>query len=85
MHHHHEGQRLTPQAAFHAHTRGGALAARDDDAGLLIGGHRADLAIWDLPGRRPGGLVDGLPDLTPGTPLPVLRRLVAAGVHHPRP
>ena len=27
----------------------------------------------------PGGLSDGLPDLTPGTPLPVLRRLVAAG------
>ena len=82
VHHHHEGQRLSPQAAFHAHTRGGAVAARDDDAGLLIGGHRADLAIWDLPSGpgSPGGLVDGLPDLTPGTPLPVLRRLVAAGV-----
>ena len=76
VHHHREDQRLSPRAAFHAHTRGGALAGRDDDAGVLQRGHRADLAVWDVP----GGLVDGLPDLTPGTPLPVLRRLVAAGV-----
>ncbi len=81
VHHQHEGQRLSPWAAFEAHTRGGALAGRDDDAGVLLPGSRADLAVWDVP----GGLVDGLPDLTSGTPLPVLRRLVAAGtpIHDP--
>jgi predicted amidohydrolase YtcJ len=74
--HHLEGQRLPVGAAFRAHTRGGALAARDDDGGDLRPGARADLAVWDVP----GGLADdGLPDLTPGTPLPVLHRLVAAG------
>jgi predicted amidohydrolase YtcJ len=74
---HHAGdQRLPVDLAFRAHTRGGALAARDDDGGHLDLGARADLAVWDVP----GGLADdGLPDLTPGTPLPTLRRLVAAG------
>jgi predicted amidohydrolase YtcJ len=74
--HHHQGQRLTVGAAFRAHTRGGAQAARDDDGGHLSPGARADLAVWDVAG---GHGDEGLPDLTPGTPLPVLRRLVAAG------
>ena len=74
--HHNEAQRLPVGLAFRAHTLGGALAARDDDGGHLGLGARADLAVWDVP----GGLgQDGLPDLTPGTPLPTLRRLVAAG------
>ena len=74
--HHHDGQRLDVGAAFRAHTRGGAVAARDDDGGHLGLGARADLAVWDVA----GGLADdGTPDLTPGTPLPSLRRLVAAG------
>ena len=74
--HHHDGQRLDVGTAFRAHTRGGAVAARDDDGGHLGLGARADLAVWDVP----GGLADdGTPDLTPGTPLPSLRRLVAAG------
>jgi predicted amidohydrolase YtcJ len=74
---HHDGdQRLPVGLAFRAHTRGGAYAAHDDEGGHLDVGARADLAVWDAP----GGLTDdGLPDLTPGTPLPSLRRLVAAG------
>ena len=59
-----------------AHTRGGALAGHDDDAGLLAPGLRADLAVWDTPG---GTTDDGLPDLGPGRPLPRLLRTVAAG------
>ncbi len=74
--HHHERQRVPVAAAFRAHTRGGSFAAHDDDGGTLVIGSRADLAVWDVP----GGFVDDLPDLTPGTPLPQLRRLVAAGV-----
>ena len=75
-HHHDEAQRLPAGLGFRAHTRGGALAGHDDDGGLLAPGHRADLAVWDVP----GGLTDaGLPDLTPGTDLPVLLRTVAAG------
>ena len=75
-HHHDEDQRLPAPLGFRAHTRGGALAGHDEDGGLLAPGHRADLAVWDVP----GGLDEhGLPDLTPGTELPRLRRTVAAG------
>lgn len=74
--HHDEAQRIDPRAAFHAHTRGGALAARDLDAGHLERGARADLAVWDCPaGLGP----DGLPDLAPDAPLPRLRRTLVAG------
>ncbi|MCW2843809.1 MAG: nfdA 6 [Nocardioides sp.] len=74
--HHRDDQRLPTYAAFHAHTRGGTFAARDDEGGVLAPGQRADLAVWDVP----GGLTDaGLPDLPPGGELPVLRRLVASG------
>lgn len=80
VHHRNPEQRLPLGFAFRAHTRGGTYAARDDDGGSLIQGARADLAIWDVP----GGLNDHdgggtLPDLTPGTPLPILQRLIAAG------
>jgi hypothetical protein len=75
--HHDDGQRLGTDRAFAAHTRGGALAARDDDGGLLAVGHRADLAVWDL---GDGALTaDGLPDLADDTDLPVLGRLLAGG------
>ena len=75
-HHHDEDQRLPSGLGFRAHTRGGALAGHDENGGLLAPGHRADLAVWDVP----GGLDEhGLPDLTPGTELPRLRRAVAAG------
>lgn len=75
-HHHDEAQRLPTGFGFRAHTRGGAVAGHDDDGGLLAPGYRADLALWEVPGR----LTDaGLPVLTPGTDLPVLLRTVAAG------
>jgi predicted amidohydrolase YtcJ len=74
--HHQAVQRLPVGLAFRAHTRGGALAGRDDEGGHLEPGARADLAVWDVPG---GVTDDGLPDLAPGTDLPVLRRLVVAG------
>lgn len=75
-HHHHPEQRLPVAAAFRAHTRGGALAGRDDAGGSLRPGARADLAVWDAP----AGLTDdGHPDLSPGAELPRLLRTVAAG------
>ena len=76
VHHRNPAQRLPVGLAFRAHTRGGTYAARDDEGGTLAQGARADLAVWDVP----GGLGEAaLPDLTPGTPLPILQRLVAAG------
>jgi predicted amidohydrolase YtcJ len=74
--HHHPEQRLPVAAALHAHTRGGALAGRDDDGGSLGPGARADLAVWDVPS---GFTDDGHPDLTHGAELPRLLRTVAAG------
>lgn len=83
VHHHHEGQRLPAGLAFRAHTRGGAFAAHDDLGGHLGQGARADLAVWDVPGgyaaSTPQESTDAMPDLTPGAPLPVLRRLLAGG------
>ena len=74
--HRHDEQRLPVGPAFRAHTRGGAFAAHDDEGGSLHRGARADLAVWDVP----GGLGDDdLPDLTPGTELPRLRRTVSEG------
>ena len=80
----------TPRPAAHpagagvrAHTRGGALRRPRRRRRRAAAGHRADLAVWDVPG---GLAADGLPDLdTRHRPLPVLRRLLAAGTHHPRP
>ena len=75
-HHREPGQRLPVEAAFLAHTRGGAYAGRDDDGGSLAVGLRADLALWDTPAGLDGV---GLPDLAPGAELPRLLRTVAAG------
>lgn len=73
-HPHQREHALSVAAGFRAHTSGGW-----DAAGLAAGdlsiGAPAHLAVWDTPARGPGFL----PDLTPGAPLPVLRRLVAAG------
>ncbi|MGH3362540.1 MAG: amidohydrolase [Nocardioides sp.] len=74
-HHHDPDQRLPVAVAFRAHTHGSAVAGRDAVAGVLAVGRRADLAVWDTP----AGLVDGLPDLAPGAPVPSLCRLVARG------
>jgi len=78
VHHHREDQRLMSALAFRAHTRGGAFAAHDDLGGHLSLGARADLAVWDeaAPGSDP---VHPMPDLSPGAPLPTLRRLLAGG------
>ncbi|WP_148613235.1 amidohydrolase [Nocardioides rubriscoriae] len=84
VHHHAPEHALTPAVAFAAHTRGGwAAAGQHDRADHLRAGDVADLAVW----RTPAALVDGLPDLTPGTELPTLVRLLAAGrtVHEGAP
>ena len=76
--------RISVRAAFTAHTRGGWRALGRDDAGVLVPGAPASYAVWaptDLvvqaPDERvsnwstdPRSGVPGLPDLTPGGPLP---------------
>ncbi|GAA2711954.1 MULTISPECIES: amidohydrolase [Streptomyces] len=85
--------RISVRAAFTAHTRGGWRATGRDDAGVLVPGAPADYAIWrtgdlvvQVPDDRvanwstdPRSGTPGLPDLTPGTPLPVCLRTVVAG------
>ncbi len=98
--HHNPDQRLSVRAAFTAHTRGGWRAARRDDAGMLVPGAPATLAVWEAadllvqaPDERiaawstdPRSGVPGLPDLTPGTPAPTCRATVVDGVEvHPVP
>ncbi|MCP9946535.1 amidohydrolase [Streptomyces somaliensis] len=85
--------RVSVRAAFTAHTRGGWRAAGRDDAGVLVPGAPADYAVWragDLVVQAPDDRVarwstdprsgtPGLPDLTPGNPLPVCLRTVVGG------
>ncbi|WP_372454721.1 amidohydrolase [Streptomyces buecherae] len=85
--------RVSVRAAFTAHTRGGWRAARRDDAGVLVPGAPADLAVWQhgelvvqVPDERvanwstdPRSGTPGLPDLTPGLPLPVCVRTMVGG------
>ncbi len=87
------GSSLTVRAAFAAHTRGGWRAAGVDDAGVLAPGSPASYAVWrtgDLvvqtPDDRvaswstdPRAGVPGLPDLTPGSELPVCLRTAVRG------
>lgn len=92
--------RISVRAAFTAHTRGGWRAVGRDDAGLLVPGAPADYAVWEAgelvvqaPDDRVAGWstdprsgTPGLPDLTPGTPLPrCLRTVVAGQTVHERP
>ena len=91
--HHNPDQRLSVRAAFTAHTRGGWRAARRDDAGVLVPGAPAHLAVWETgelvvqaPDDRiaawstdPRSGVPGLPDLSPGVPVPACRSTVVAG------
>lgn len=72
-----ETSRLSVQAAFAAHTRGGWYAAGIDGAGELRGGAPATLAIWTAGDRRGGGAADLLPDLT--GPAPDCLRTVVRG------
>ncbi|MER7000037.1 amidohydrolase family protein [Streptomyces sp. NPDC000410] len=85
--------RISVRAAFTAHTRGGWRAVGRDDAGTLVPGAPADYAIWrtdelvvQAPDDRvarwstdPRSGTPGLPDLTPGHPLPVCLRTVVFG------
>jgi hypothetical protein len=91
--HHVPEQRLSVRSAFTAHTRGGWRAAGRDDAGVLAPGAPATYAVWDaaeLVVQAPDGRVaawstdprsgtPGLPDLTPGTPVPRCLRTVVRG------
>ena len=46
--------------------------AMSSHSGSLWTGVVASYAVWDVP----GGLVDGVPDLSPGTPEPICLRTV---------
>lgn len=89
-----EEHRISARAAFTAHTRGGWRAAGRDDAGVLVPGAPAHFAVWEArdglvvqaPDERvanwstdPRSGTPGLPDLTPGRPLPRCLRTVVAG------
>ncbi|WKK23115.1 amidohydrolase [Streptomyces olivoreticuli] len=85
--------RISVRAAFTAHTRGGWRAVGRDDAGVLVPGAPADYAVWEagdlvvqVPDERvaswstdPRSGTPGLPDLTPGGPLPTCLRTVVGG------
>ncbi len=85
--------RISVRAAFTAHTRGGWRALGRDDAGTLAPGAPADYAVWapaellvQAPDQRvanwstdPRSGVPGLPDLTPGRPLPQCLATVVGG------
>ncbi|MFC8449096.1 amidohydrolase [Kitasatospora sp. NPDC057223] len=85
--------RISARAAFTAHTRGGWRALGRDQDGVLVPGAVASYAVWaggDLVVQAPDSRVadwstdprsgtPGLPDLTPGRPLPVCLRTVVRG------
>ncbi|MFJ1757233.1 amidohydrolase [Kitasatospora sp. NPDC088134] len=85
--------RISVRAAFTAHTRGGHRALGHDQDGVLVPGAIASYAIWattDLVVQAPDSRVagwstdprsgtPGLPDLTPGAPLPTCLRTVVRG------
>lgn len=91
--HHVPEQRISVRAAFAAHTRGGWRAA-GLTGGVLGVGAPATFAVWDveeLVVQAPDGRVaawstdprsgtPGLPDLTPGAPIPACVRTVHSGV-----
>ena len=77
--HREPGQRLTPEVAFAAHTRGGWSAARIDDAGHLRTGQSATYAVWETP----TGDSTTLPDLD--TVPRCLRTVVAGSTIHDDP
>lgn len=86
-------QRISARSAFLAHTRAGWRAAGVDDAGYLAVGLPATLAVWqvgDLVVQAPDDRIrtwstdprsgtPGLPDLSPGAPMPTALRTVVRG------
>lgn len=85
--HHNDGERLTVEEAFDAHTRGGLRARREDGAGVLAAGAPATLVVWDV-GSGPGAHAahDGaagatmLPDVAGGAGLPRCAQTIVDGV-----
>jgi predicted amidohydrolase YtcJ len=77
--HHNSTQRLSPESAFLAHTRGGWRAAGIDDRGYLGPGQPASFALWSVGGNSISGGRVCLPDLSPGTTLPTNLRTVVCG------
>ncbi|MDH6114464.1 putative amidohydrolase YtcJ [Kitasatospora sp. MAP12-15] len=85
--------RISVRAAFNAHTRGGWRAIGRDHEGVLVPGAPASYALWetgDLVVQAPDSRVagwstdprsgtPGLPDLTPGLPLPRCLRTALRG------
>ncbi len=85
--------RISVRAAFNAHTRGGWRAVGQDQEGVLVPGAPASYAVWrtgelvvQAPDSRVAGWstdprsgTPGLPDLTPGLPLPTCLRTVVRG------
>ncbi|MCG6495375.1 amidohydrolase [Kitasatospora sp. A2-31] len=85
--------RISVRAAFTAHTRGGWRAIGRDQDGVLVPGAVASYAVWaadelvvQAPDSRVAGWstdprsgTPGLPDLTPGRPLPACLRTVVRG------
>ncbi|MER5863083.1 amidohydrolase family protein [Kitasatospora sp. NPDC002040] len=85
--------RISVRAAFTAHTRGGWRAIGRDQDGVLVPGAVASFAVWatgelvvQAPDSRVAGWstdprsgTPGLPDLTPGEPLPTCLRTVVRG------
>ena len=75
VHHHAPAFRMTPRAAFAAHTGGGWHAARLEGGTLRVGA-AATYAVWSLPAGTDSA---GLPVLDPGAPLPTCTRTVVDG------
>jgi predicted amidohydrolase YtcJ len=83
--HHNPTYRMSPRAAFAAHTRGGWRAVGQDSHGVLAPGAPATFAVW----HTPAGVDGTLPKLVADdparrgpqdpTPLPICRRTVLRG------
>lgn len=67
---------ISPEVAFAAHTSGGWRAARRSGEGILAPGAPATFAVWATEAAE---AVSGLPDISPGRPLPACRRTVLRG------
>jgi predicted amidohydrolase YtcJ len=69
---------ITPRVAFDAHTRAGWHAVGREAEGVLASGTSATFAVWRV--ATDVDRTSGLPDLTPGGPLPTCLATVLNGV-----